>query len=176
MAKYILTTLLIFVLSSYAILGSTQEYNTKNTLKLVSVKNQQKAKIEDLSWFSGNWIGAGMGNYSQEVWAKPNAHSMMGMFQMIKDNKVIFYELIHIVESQGGLLMQLKHFNADLKGWEEKDDTVKFELIKIEGQKAWFNGMTYQRKGDELKVWVAMKQKDGTFEEAEFLFKLVENS
>ena len=38
--------------------------------------------------------------------------------------------------------MQLKHFGSDFKGWEEKDETVDFKLVKIEKYAVYFDGMT----------------------------------
>ena len=45
---------------------------------------------------------------------------MMGSYRLVKDDKVIFYELQTIVEQGSSLVFRLKHFNADLSGWEEK--------------------------------------------------------
>ncbi|TNF41276.1 MAG: hypothetical protein EP311_07535 [Cytophagales bacterium] len=46
--------------------------------------------------------------------------------------------------------MKLKHFGADLSGWEEKEEWTTFELIEMGDQKVWLNGMTIERKGDQL--------------------------
>lgn len=152
--------------------GYSQETYTKNTLKLTDNINQQKASINDVKWLKGDWLGTGFGNSVQEVWTQSTTHSMLGMFQMLNDDKVIFYEIFHLIESDGSLLLELKHFNADLTGWEEKEGKVTFPLIKIEGQTAWFDGLTYQRKDNKLFAWVAIKQKDGSVIEGEFKFSL----
>lgn len=46
--------------------------------------------------------------------------------------------------------MKLRHFGSDLLGWEEKDEWTTFELIELGENKAWLNGMTIERKGDQL--------------------------
>lgn len=174
MIKTYLNTLFVLILLSLTSVSNAQDSNTKNTLKLNESIIQQKATINDVKWLQGNWTGVGFGNFSQEVWAKPSAHSMMGMFQMIKNDKVVFYELFHIIEKNSSLLLEIKHFNADLTGWEEKEKKVSFPLIKIEEQKVWFDGITYLRKDNKLFAWVAIKNKDGSVTEGEFKFSLSE--
>ena len=54
---------------------------------------------------------------------------MMGSFRMIENDTVNFYELMTITEQDESLILKLKHFSSDLKGWEEKDTTVDFPLV-----------------------------------------------
>lgn len=152
--------------------SNAQITNTENTLKLTSPKNQQKATIKSLIWLAGSWSGVGFGAECEEVWSLPKANAMMGMFQMFKDGKILIYEFIQIIEENGSLVLKLKHFNSNLSGWEDKDVTVDFPLIKIEGTTAWFDGLTYKREGNILKAWVSIKQKDDTLEEGTLSFNL----
>ena len=70
--------------------------------------------------------------------------------------------------------LKLKHFDQHLVGWESKDKSVNFPLLKVGKNTAWFGGLTYQLQDDgSLKAWVAMKKKDGTFREAEIHFQSV---
>ncbi|MGB5295445.1 MAG: DUF6265 family protein, partial [Thermoanaerobaculia bacterium] len=79
----------------------------------------------------------------------------------VKDDEVSFYEIFTITEEGSTALLRLKHFNADLTGWEEKNDTVDFPLVALEEGQAFFEGLTYQRQGpDELRVYLAMHTKD----------------
>lgn len=163
----------IILISVFSIQTSNAQIkNTKNTLKLTSSKNQQKATIKSVTWLAGSWSGIGFGAECEEVWSKPKANTMMGMFQMFKDGKILMYEFIQIIEENGSLVLKLKHFNANFSGWEDKDVTVDFPLIKIEGQTAWFDGLTFKRVGNILKTWVSIKQKDGNLEEGTLSFKL----
>ena len=150
---------------------SAQSRHTAHTLKLDAPENQPVATIEAMNWLSGDWIGEGFGGTCQEIWSTPEAYSMMGMFQMILENQVFFYEFCQISEDNGSLILKLKHFDGKLSGWEEKDETVDFALVKIEDQAVWFDGLTYQKNGDELNVWVAIEQKDGSVEEGALVFK-----
>ena len=75
-------------------------------------------KLENISWISGNWKGEAFGGITEENWSEPSGGSMMATFKLIKNNKVAFYEIEIIREVQNTLILQLKHFNNDLKGWE----------------------------------------------------------
>ena len=164
--QYILAA---FVLMSVSTFG--QSKNTANTLALDAKENQQKATIEDMAWLTGSWLGKGFGGTCEEVWSTPRADGMMGMFQMIGDKGVVFYELCQIVEENGSLVLKLKHFNGDLTAWETKEETVDFPLVKMEGTTAWFSGLTYIRTGDTLHAYVAFEN-DGKVDEGHVTFKL----
>lgn len=163
----------LLILTSASAFG--QSKNTENTLKLDVDGQSPKANIDDLSWLAGSWLGEGFGGTCEEVWSAPRGGGMMGMFQMIGGNGVIFYELCQIVEQDGSLILKLKHFNADLTGWETKEETVDFPLVKTEGTTAWFSGLTYQRKGDVLNVWVALEEDGGKLDEGALTFRLNNN-
>jgi len=94
-------------------------------------KIQLEHKLENISWISGNWKGEALGGIAEENWSKPSGGSMMASFKLIKDGKVLFYEIEIIREVENTLILQLKHFNNDLKGWETKDETVDFPLKEI---------------------------------------------
>ena len=97
---------------------------------------------------------------------------MLFTFRLVIDGKVNFYEIGHIIEDGDSLLLQLKHFGGDLKGWEEKEETEDFKLVKKEANKIYFDGLTYQKVNEnELNAYVLVKNKDGTQEEMKFNFK-----
>lgn len=163
-----LITLLIVVNNLLA-----QEKQTANTLKLSAGAKRDKAKITDLKWLSGHWIGNALGGVSEEVWTPPMAGSMMGSYRLVTgDTAVVFYEILSIIEDDGSLTMRLKHFNKDLTGWEEKKEVREFKLIKLEPDKAYFEGMTLHHTGDDtLQVYLAINKKDGTVTEEIFHYK-----
>ena len=70
------------------------------------------------------------------------------------------------------MVLQLKHFNNDLKGWETKDETVDFPLKELTATKAIFEGMMFEKISDnEMNVYVDMKQKDGSIQVLKFNYK-----
>jgi hypothetical protein len=88
----------------------------------------------------------------------------------VKNDRLGFYEILCISEDGGSLVLKLKHFNADLTGWEERDETVDFPLVKLGVDEAYFDGMTFHRSGDELQVFVASKSEDRAASELAFRY------
>lgn len=148
-----------------------QSRNTQNTLKLDDPASRPAATIESVAWMAGSWKGKAFGGDFEEVWATPSAGTMAGLFKLIHNNKVTMYEFELIVEDEGSLSVQLKHFNADLSGWEHKDKFVSFPLVKLTDDAAYFDGLTYRRDGpDRLQVYVAILE-NGEVHEEELLFQ-----
>jgi hypothetical protein len=146
-----------------------EEAMTANTLRLSPNQKSPAATIADMEWYAGRWTGTGLGGFNEEVWSPPRDGSMMGMYRMIKDGKPIFYELLLIAEENGSLALKLKHFHADLRGWEERDASLRFPLVAKRDGRIYFDGMTFERVGaDRVKVYLAIEHKDGKVEEATF--------
>ena len=98
----------------------------------------------------------------------------MGMFRLIKDDKVTFYELFRIAEENGSLVLRLKHFHHDMKGWEDKDAMVTFPLLKIAKGEVQFEGMTFKRTGpDAVDVVVLIGKKGEPAREVKFAYRRV---
>ncbi len=108
-------------------------------------KESPKATLEDVAWMAGSWEGEAFGGQVQETWSPPLGDSMMCAFKLVVDGKVQFYELCQIREENGSLVLRLKHFNGDLTGWEEKNDSVEFRLVKVEKDKVYFEGFTIEK-------------------------------
>ncbi|MFN0024275.1 MAG: DUF6265 family protein [Parvularculaceae bacterium] len=124
-------------------------------------------KIEDIAWLEGRWIGEGLGGCAEESVSPPVAREIMGKFRQLNaDGTLRFYEFYTIAERNGSLLLRIKHFSPELEGWEEKDKSTEFKLVAIEGQTAYFDGLTYARTGkDSLQAAVAIEGKGmATFE------------
>ena len=133
-----------------------------------------QAKIEDVAWLEGHWSGPGLGGIAEEIWSPATAHTMMGMFRFIDGDSIGFYEIFIIAEENGSLVLKLKHFNADLTGWEEKDEMVTFPLVELGPEVAYFDGLTYRRVDEnKLHVFVRMETGEGATEELGFHYELV---
>lgn len=143
-----------------------------NKLALVAEPETTLAPtLENLRWIAGNWKGEAFGGITEENWSEPSGGSMMATFKLIVDNKVQFYEIETIVEENNSLLLRLKHFNNDLKGWETKDQTVDFPLIRITENKAIFEGMTFEKIDEHtMIIYVAIGQKNGSVEIVPFTY------
>ena len=142
---------------------------TANTLRLSAGQKSPAATIADMEWYAGRWTGSGLGGVNEEVWSPPRNGTMMGMYRMIKDGKPVFYELLLITEENGSLAIKLKHFHADLRGWEERDESLRFPLVAKRDGRIYFDGMTFERLGaDRVKVYLAIEHKDGKVHEETF--------
>jgi hypothetical protein len=138
-------------------------------LLIVAQQEQLEPKLENIAWISGTWHGEAFGGQVEEIWSAPSGGSMMATFKLVVDGQVNFYEIEIIREVENSLLLQLKHFSADLKGWETKDETVDFPLKYITKNKAVFEGMTFERINDtEMHVFVDVKNDTGEIEELKF--------
>lgn len=163
----IVITVLVFVIPTLA-----QVKNTENTLKLSEGQVSEKATIADAAWLTGSWRGPGLGGISDETWSRPEGGGIVGTYRLLKDGKPVFYEMMWLLEVEGTLVLRLKHFNPDLTGWEEKDKTVDFKFIKKDGNRLYFSGLTYEHgTKDELNIFLALRQRDGTLKEEVFRMK-----
>lgn len=145
---------------------------TEHTLKASADAAGIDADLVQFKWLIGEWSGDGFGGQCLESWSPAAGGSMIGTFRLVKDGKLNFCEVFLLSKSDKGLVLKLKHFDDKLLGWEAKDKSVNFPLLKLEKSTAWFSGLTYQLQQDgSLKAWVAMKKKDGTFREAEIHFQ-----
>lgn len=139
----------------YSAVSVTGQTGMKHTMQLDSLQESPPGSLADLSWIVGSWEGTAFGGIAEEVWAPASSNSMMGMFKLISEGGVYFYELMTIVEQEGTLMMRLKHCNNDLTGWEEKDETVDFPLVKVSENKVFFAGLTFERLNkNEIIVYV----------------------
>jgi hypothetical protein len=119
------------------------------------------AKIEDISWLEGRWVGEGFGGAAEDVIAPAADGQMMGMFRHLKpDGSINFYEFYVFAEEEGSITQRLKHFSPMLSGWEEKDEFVEFPLVTIEGGAAFFDGMTYKLDENGM-LTVAVRVSEG---------------
>ena len=141
------------------------------TVKFLENSISPQASLEEVSWIQGYWKGEAFGGITEEFWSPPLGDSMMFSFKLVVDNKVIFYELGGIRQVDETLLLQLKHFGNDFKGWEEKDETVDFKLVKIEKSKVYFDQFTFEKISEnEMNLYVVIDE-NGESEEVKFNYK-----
>ena len=141
------------------------------SLSLEAQEKTLEPKLENMRWIAGTWYGEAFGGQTEEIWSEPSGGSMMASFKLINDDKVTFYEIEVIREVENTLILQLKHFGPDLKGWETKDETVDFPLIEITETKVAFEGMSFEKVSEnEMNVYVAIEE-NGTSETVKFNYK-----
>ncbi len=147
--------------------------SAQKTLSLPDGENSPKANLDQVAWIEGHWKGEAFGGIAEEIWSPPLGNSMMFVFRLVNNGKVSFYESGHIQEVDETIILQLKHFDGSMKGWEEKDKTIDFKLVKIEPNKVYFDGMTMEKVNeDQINVWVLIEE-NGNQEEILFSYKRV---
>nr|WP_321228377.1 DUF6265 family protein [uncultured Psychroserpens sp.] len=159
--KYLFSLIFLFSLTISA--------QTENEIK---TSDSLAPKLENIKWISGNWKGEAFGGQTEENWSEPSGGSMMATFKLINDDQVSFYEIEIIREVENSLVLQLKHFDNDLKGWETKNETVDFPLIKITPTQVIFEGMSFEKVSDnEMNVYVDIENDEGEIEIIKFNYK-----
>ncbi|MFN2099253.1 DUF6265 family protein [Altererythrobacter sp. MF3-039] len=145
------------------------------------------ADIAQLGWLVGQWAGEGIqGAPAFESWLPPTGGTMVGTFVQTVNGEdgeggLMFTEHMYIMpDGDASLALKLKHFNADLTGWEEKDGMLTFPLVAMEECAAFFNGLTLrcdEREDgtDGLVAAVRMKSSKPEPQELTFRFARVES-
>jgi hypothetical protein len=118
------------------------------------------SNIEDLAWIDGRWSGYYGEERIEEHWSKPDGGTIMGMFRWFRDGKVYFFELFTVEEEENSLVLRIKHFHPGLEGWEEKNDSVTFDLTEMgKTRVVWSRRdkgpmwLIYEKDWDRLQGW-----------------------
>ena len=149
-----------------------QSGTTPNTLRLPEGAPRPAARVADLAWLAGRWMGEGLGGRVEEAWSPPDGGAMVGYFRLVKDDKPVFYEIMTLIEVEGSVELRLKHVNADMTGWEDKEKFVTFRLVKQDASGAYFSGLTFRRvNADLIEGYLALRSTDGTVREEKFLYR-----
>ena len=131
-------------------------------LTIAGEDEAEQITIDDLAWMSGRWIGEAFDGVCEEVWNPQMGASMTGSFKLTINDKVGFYEIMTLTVDNGNPKLRLKHFNADLTGWEEKDEVISFEFRSLEGHHLIFNGLSYELiQADSLTITVGTEDPSG---------------
>jgi hypothetical protein len=124
---------------------------------------QSSTSVSDLSWMAGHWRGEAFGGICEEVWSPEFGGTMVGTFKLVSGKKINFYEIMTITSDSAGPTLNVKHFNPDLTGWEEKDEVMSFSFVSAGVGQVTFSGLTYERTAeDSLRITVSVKGADGS--------------
>jgi hypothetical protein len=127
------------------------------------------ARIDAGAWLEGDWVGSRPDGTSEEAWLAPLAGNMVSVSRGMRDGRVDFFEVVTLVEAGQSLAIRLKRFAPDLRGWEQKEKTVDFNLVRAAPGALYFDGMTYRRIPEGLESWVIIGLKDGGVRPEKFL-------
>lgn len=150
---------------------TAQKSHTDHTLTRDPLVAAPPAAVRDLGWLAGYWKGSGLGGTVEEIWSAPAGGSMMGVFRLIQGDSVVFYEIMTIRPQGESLALVLKHFDADLTGWEEREEVVIFPLLRIGATEAYFEGLTLRNPAPgRMEAFVVVHGRDGSIREEAFRY------
>lgn len=160
------TAATLLLLGCLAGAAAAQSQRTEHTFRLDDPDYRPAATLADVGWLVGAWTGTAFGADFEEVWNPPSAGSMVGMFKLLRDGEVEFYELLLLVETEASLALKVRHFNADFTAWEDKDEDVTFRLVRVDEAAVHFSGLSFYRVDDDtLDGYIVMRTEDGVREE-----------
>jgi hypothetical protein len=110
-----------------------------------------QATLADVAWIAGTWIG-GQGPLSlEERWTPAAGGAMLGVSRTIKDNRMVAFEFLRIVERNGGLVYVAQPNGAP---------PTEFTLTGVDATTATFENPSH----DYPKMIRYAKQADGSLE------------
>jgi hypothetical protein len=146
--------------------AAAQSPLTDHTFRLDDAAPRPAAQLADVQWLVGSWTGSAFGADFEEVWNPPSAGSMVGMYKVIRDGAVEFYELMLLVEEEGSLAIRVKHFDSDFSAWEDKEEHINFRLVRVDEDAVHFSGLSFYRVDDDrIDGYIAMRTAEGLREE-----------
>lgn len=116
--------------------------------------------LKALAFLSGRWVSEKGAEVQEENWLPVSGDSMIGSFRVVQGGKAVFYEFWAVEVDEGRSVLKLKHFNANLAGWEEKDASTRMPLVSSAEDDVVFAetdgsvSLHYHRKGDLLTCTV----------------------
>lgn len=118
------------------------------------------ARLADLSFLSGRWVGVEPEPFSEESWGTASGDSMVGTWRLVAKGRTKLFELLTLLEEEGRVALRLRHFDRHGVAWEEKDAPLVLPLVAKGRDLAVFEGtergsllrLTYRREGTSLTV------------------------
>jgi hypothetical protein len=110
--------------------------------------------FSSFAFLEGRWCGSALGGEVRERWEAPFGDAMTGSMTVVRNGEVYFHELFTIVNGDGGFELRLKHFGADMVGWETRDEVVVFALVAARPGMVDLEGLTMMGDGERLAVLV----------------------
>lgn len=154
--------------------SETLSAQTENVITKEGVFESPAATLKDIAWIAGHWKCEAFGGTAEEICLPASGGSMSGIFKSVVKGKTNFYEIFSFIEENNTLILKLKHFNDNLIGWEEKGKTIDFKLVKLEKDKVYFSGLTYEKiDKNHFNAYLVITYKDGSCSETKFSYTRV---
>jgi hypothetical protein len=109
-----------------------------------------RATLADIAWIEGTWVGRGAVSL-EERWTPAAGGAMLGVSRTVKDNRMVAFEFLRIVERAGGLV-----YIAQPNGV----PPTEFTLTAVDAESATFENPAH----DYPKMIRYSKRPDGSLE------------
>ena len=117
--------------------------------------------LADVAFIAGEWHGRAGEARLIERWSEPMGDSMLGAFQWVRPEGVWMYELMTIQQRDDDVLFQLRHFDRDMKPWEDPESPVRMKLVEVAAARAVFQNLD---EADDLDRMVFTRKSDDRLE------------
>lgn len=166
MRKILSNFVLVCSVLLLANVAAAQSAKTEHTFRLDDPATRIPATLEDVALMVGSWTGEAFGGTFESVWNPPSFGTMVGMFKVMGDEGVSFYEIMLLAEEEGSLVLKVKHFHADFTAWEEKEDYVTFRLVSVAPDAVHFSGLSFYKVGDDkIHTYITLHNDEKVWEE-----------
>ncbi len=138
---------------------------------LVATGAARPFTLADLDWIEGTWTSSrtdasGVRSEAEEHWGAAIGESRLGWFRSVRDGQVRFYEFEVMRRDSLGVLVHVKHFDRDVRGWEAADSSSAFRLVRLGEREAHFEDprdeqypfMHWAVRGDSLHVTLTSRK------------------
>lgn len=126
-----------------------------------------------VKFMEGEWISHDKekDEIAQEIWSSAQGDSMAGVCRHVHGEDTTLLELMTLKQKNGGLYLQIKHFDGNLKPWSENKESGECKMVSGKhGSKAVFESVskknhlriTYELKDQNLIAMVEVIKKGET--------------
>lgn len=153
--KQLLTLfLIIFVTACQQTLADATTELEPEVRFLAEDDTPPSAKLTDMNWFVGLWEGEVFGGTVEHRVMTAHKGHMPGLVRVrtAETDDVSMYELSSFIQTGETITYRNRHFGADLIAYQEPYDYVDRPLIAIEGDTAYFDGITFASTGENSAV------------------------
>ncbi|MGH9733590.1 MAG: DUF6265 family protein [Candidatus Acidiferrales bacterium] len=112
--------------------GSSPSTGTQSSASTESAG--EPARLADLAWLAGRWVGKWGPRTAEQTWTPPQAGQMLGTFRLFEDSHTLLVELYALNQKPGGVELRFRHFTPDLVPW-EKSAATQLSLMSSDSKK-----------------------------------------
>lgn len=108
---------------------------------------QGKGSINDIRFIEGSWKAIWEDRSVDAVWSVPSGENIVGYVRVMKEGKVVLYELFAFEQTPQGFAALVRHFNPGLIAREEKDTPDRYNFL--EAGNGW---ALFEKQGQAMRV------------------------